>query len=191
MIEYQLEATETLEAGKLQDNLLKAITGFKARSLCGRRIAPIEVMTRIEEVFVENGKLRAPTNHHLVRMGLSGPLHTELVERQFGLIRTLNPVIFNEEAVSMSYEPWEFFRGPNHELSKAHIVEGCFTVSAHRNFSRHRNLNDSDPLSRYRWIHEKNDWDPLSRSPPNLTAHQATSVTLRMLSADQSISHTS
>ena len=106
LIEYQLEATETLEAGKVRDNLLKVITGFKARSLCGRPIAPIEVVTRIEKVFVENGKLREPTNHHLVRVGLSRPMHTKLVNRQFGLIRTLNPVIYNEEAVSMSSEPW-------------------------------------------------------------------------------------
>ena len=167
MIEYQLEATETLEAGKLQDNLLKAITGFKARSLCCSRIAPIEVMTRIKKVFVEIGKLRAPTNHHLVRMGLSGPMHTELVNRQFGLISTLNRLIFNEGAVPMSYEPWEFFRRPNRERSKAHIVEGYFTVTVkplilyrrclvqvHRNFSRNR--NNSDPLSRHLRIHEKN-----------------------------------
>ena len=88
-------------------------------------------MTRIKKVFVEMGKLRAPTNHHIVRMGIGGPTHTELVNRQpeFGLISTLNPVIFNEEAVSMSYEPWEFLRGPNRELSKAHIVVGCFTDS--------------------------------------------------------------
>ena len=62
-------------------------------------------------------------------MGIGGPIHTKLVNRQFGLVRTLNPVIFNEEAVSMPYEPWEFFRRPKRELSKAHIVEGYFTVS--------------------------------------------------------------
>ena len=90
----------------------------------------MEVMTCIEKVFVAMGKLRAPTNHYLVRMGIGGPIHTKLVNRQFGLVRTLNPVIFNEEAVSMPYEPWEFFRRPNRELSKAHIVEGFFTVSA-------------------------------------------------------------
>ena len=91
-------------------------------------------MTHIEKVFVAMGKLGAPTNHHLVGMIIGGPLatHTELVNlsRQFGLVRTLNPVIFNEEVVSMSYEPWEFFRRPNCELSKTHIVEGYFTVSA-------------------------------------------------------------
>ena len=38
LIEYQLEATKTLEAGPLQDNLLKVIScqWFKARSLFGR-----------------------------------------------------------------------------------------------------------------------------------------------------------
>ena len=57
-------------------------------------------------------------------------MHTELINRQFGLIRQLNPVLFDEESVSLSYEPWEFFRGPNRELSKAQIVVGCFTDSA-------------------------------------------------------------
>ena len=61
-------------------------------------------------------------------------MHTELINRPFGLIRQLNPVLFDEESVSLSYEPWEFFRGPNRELIKAQIVVGCFldvlTVSA-------------------------------------------------------------
>ena len=39
LIEYQLAATDTLEAGPLRDNLLEVITGLKARSICGRRIA--------------------------------------------------------------------------------------------------------------------------------------------------------
>ena len=92
----------------------------------------MEVMNRIDKVFVELGdmKLKAPINHQLVRVGLNGPMHTELINRQFGLIRQLNPVLFDEESVSLSYEPWEFFRGPNRELSKAHIVVGCFTDSA-------------------------------------------------------------
>ena len=92
--EYQLDATKTLEAGPLRDNLLKVISWFKARSICGRYIAPIEVMTRIEKVLlgIGNLKLKAPSNHHLVRVGLNGPMHTELINRQFGLIRTLNPV---------------------------------------------------------------------------------------------------
>ena len=64
-----------------------------------------------------------------MRVGLNAPMHTELINRQFGLIRQLNPVHFDEEAVSLSYEPWEFFRGPNRELSKAHIVVGCFRDS--------------------------------------------------------------
>ena len=85
LIEYQLEATKTLEAGPLRDNLFEVISGLKARSICGRRIAPMEEMTRIEKVFVEicNLKLKAPTNHHLVRVGLGGPMHTELVNHQF------------------------------------------------------------------------------------------------------------
>ena len=91
----------------------------------------MEVMTRIEKVFlgIGNLKLKAPSNHHLVRVGLSGPTHTELINRQFRLIRTLNPVHFNGEAVALSYEPWEFYRGPNRELSRARIVVGCFSGS--------------------------------------------------------------
>ena len=57
-------------------------------------------------------------------------MHMELINRQFGLIRSLNPVHFNEEAVALSYEPWEIFRGPNRELSRARIVVGCFSGSA-------------------------------------------------------------
>ena len=57
-------------------------------------------------------------------------MHTELINRQFGLIRTLNPVHYDENAVAVSYEPWELYRGPNRELSRARIVVGCFSGSA-------------------------------------------------------------
>ena len=101
LIEYQLEATTTLEAGKLRDKLIKVITGFKARSLCGRQISPTEVMTRIEKVFVKMGKLKTPTNYYVVKMGIDGPTTTALIDRKFGLTRIykLNPVMFKEEAV--------------------------------------------------------------------------------------------
>ena len=89
----------------------------------------MEVMTRIEKVFLDIGnlKLKAPSNHRRVRVGLNGPMHTEHINSQFGMIRTLNPVHFNEEAVALSYEPWEFYRGPNRELSRARILVGCFS----------------------------------------------------------------
>ena len=75
LIEYQLDATKTLEARQLRDNLLKVMSWFKAQSLCGRYIAPMEVMTRIKKIFLDIGKLklRAPSNHHLVRVGLMDP----------------------------------------------------------------------------------------------------------------------
>ena len=136
----------------------------------------MEVMTRIDKVFVEIGnmKMKAPTNHHLVRVGFSGPMHTELIDRQFGLIRTLNPVHFNEEAVALSYEPWEFFCGPNRELKRARNVVGCFSgsvVSSPSTAQRPKEPQQQRPPERHRQIHEKNKWRLLSRSPPNLTAH--------------------
>ena len=39
LIECQLEATETLEAGKLRDNLIKVMTWFKAWSYSGVYVA--------------------------------------------------------------------------------------------------------------------------------------------------------
>ena len=92
----------------------------------------MEVMTRIETVFLDIGnlKLKAPSNHHLVRVGLNGPMHTELINRQFGIIRSLNPAPHNEAALPMSYNACEFYRRPNRELSKARIVVGCFAGSA-------------------------------------------------------------
>ena len=79
---------------------------------------------------IGNLKLKAPAHHQLVRVGLNGPMHTELINRQFGLVRTLNPVRFHEEAVPMSYNPWEFYSRPNRELSQARIVVGCFSGSS-------------------------------------------------------------
>ena len=48
----------------------------------------MEVMTRIEKVFwdIGNLKLKAPSIQRLVRVVLNGPMHTELINRQFGLI---------------------------------------------------------------------------------------------------------
>ena len=81
-------------------------------------------------VEIGNLKLKAPAQHQLVRVGLNGPMHTELINRQFGLVRTLNPVHFNEEALPMSYNPWDFYRRPNRELAQARIAVGCFSGSA-------------------------------------------------------------
>ena len=90
MVEYQFEATKTLEAGPLRDKLFKVISWAKARSISGpgTRLSPMEVMNPIEKIFVENGdlKLKAPAQHQLVRVGLDGPMHTELINQQFGLV---------------------------------------------------------------------------------------------------------
>ena len=53
LVEYQFDATKKLEAGPLRDKLSKTISGIKARSICGIRISPMEVMNLIEKVFVE------------------------------------------------------------------------------------------------------------------------------------------
>ena len=47
LVEYQMEATDMLEAGKLQDQLLKALSRFWTKSLEGRLISPIDVMNSI------------------------------------------------------------------------------------------------------------------------------------------------
>ena len=88
LVEYQFEATKTLEAGPLRDKLFKVISWAKARSISGTRLSPMEVMSPIEKIFVEIGdlKLKAPAQHQLVRVGLDGPMHTELINRQFGII---------------------------------------------------------------------------------------------------------
>ena len=80
-------------------------------------------------------------------------MHTELINSQFGVIRTLNPVHFDEEAVALSYEPWEFYRGPNRELSRARIVVGCFSGSTVSSPSTSQRLGEpqqerpSEPIS--------------------------------------------
>ena len=91
----------------------------------------MEVMTHIEEVFLKIGKLhlKAPARHQLVKVGLKGPMHTELINRQYGIVRALNPVLYNIQALPVSYKPWDVLRRPNRELSKARLVVACFVES--------------------------------------------------------------
>ena len=53
LVEYQMEATDMLEAGKLSDQLLRAFGRFRTKSLEGRPISPIDEMTRIEKIVVD------------------------------------------------------------------------------------------------------------------------------------------
>ena len=44
LVEYQMEATNMLEAGKFRDQLLKALRRLRTKSLEGLQISPINVM---------------------------------------------------------------------------------------------------------------------------------------------------
>jgi hypothetical protein len=48
LVEYQIEAAETLEYGKLRGQLLKAYVRLRTKSLEAQPVLPIDVMTRIE-----------------------------------------------------------------------------------------------------------------------------------------------
>ena len=86
MVEYQLEATDKLDAGRLRDKLIKALTWFKTKDLCGRHNSPIDVMNRIKKIFVDTGNMKTPNNHFLVKTGMGAAPVTGLVNRQFKLI---------------------------------------------------------------------------------------------------------
>ena len=72
-VEYQVEATNELDAGKLQDNLLKALSLFHIKSLEGRQISQIDIMNCIEKSFVDKGDMKTPNNHFLVKTGSGLP----------------------------------------------------------------------------------------------------------------------
>ena len=61
----------------------------------------MDVMTPIEKVFFEIGnlKLKAPASHQLVRVGFKGPMHTELINRQYWTVLSLNQVLYNIHAL--------------------------------------------------------------------------------------------
>ena len=85
-------------------------------------------MTRIERIVVDKGDLKTPNNHYLVKTGRGLPQITGLVNSQFKLVMTLNPV--NQGTIALYYVAWDFFRNPNRELNKATVMEGHFTVAA-------------------------------------------------------------
>ena len=94
LVEYQLEAADKLDAGKLRDKLIKALSWFHTKDLCGRQISSIDVMNHIEKIFVDTGDMKTQNNRFLVKTGTGLPLPavTRLVNRQFKLIVKLNPV---------------------------------------------------------------------------------------------------
>ena len=67
LVEYQLEAADKLDAGKLRDKLIKALSWFHTKDLCGRQISPIDVMNRIEKIFVDTGDMKTQNNRFLVK----------------------------------------------------------------------------------------------------------------------------
>ena len=136
LVEYQLEAADKLDAGKLRDKLIKAlqVSWFHTKDLCGRQISPIDVMNHIEKIFVDTGDMKTQNNHFLVKTGTGLPLPavTRLVNRQFKLIVKLNPV--NQGSMALYYDAWEFFcrpkLAPNRELNKANVIQRYFTAAA-------------------------------------------------------------
>ena len=128
LVEYQLEAADKFKDGKLRDQLLRAYGRFRTKSLEGRPISPIDVMNRIEKIVVDKGDLKTPNNPCLVKTGSVLPPITSLVNRQFKLIATLNPVF--QGTIALYYDAWDFFRNPDRELKKAKAMEEYFTVAA-------------------------------------------------------------
>ena len=63
VVEYQMEATNMLEAGKLRDQLLKALSRFRTNSLEGRQISQIDEMNHIEKNKFDKGDMKTPNNH--------------------------------------------------------------------------------------------------------------------------------
>ena len=53
LVEYQLEAADKFEDGKLRDQLLRGYGRFRTKSLEGLPISPIDVMNRIEKIVVD------------------------------------------------------------------------------------------------------------------------------------------
>ena len=98
------------------------------KDLGSRQISPIDVMNRIEKIFVDTGDMKTPNNHFLVKTRSGLPPLTGLVNRQFKMIVKLNPI--NEGTVALYYDTWDFFRRPNRELNKAKVMEGYFTAGA-------------------------------------------------------------
>ena len=78
LVEYQMEATNMLEAGKLLDQLLKALSRFHTKSLEGRQISPIDVINHIEKKFVDKGDMKTLNNLYLVKTGHGLPPITGL-----------------------------------------------------------------------------------------------------------------
>ena len=85
-------------------------------------------MTRIEKVVVNKGDLKTLNNPFLVKTGYVLPQITALVNRQFKLVATLNPVSMG--TIALYYETWDFFRNPSRELNKARVMVGYFTAAA-------------------------------------------------------------
>ena len=81
-----LEAADKLDAGKLLDKLIKALSWFHTKDLCGRQISPIDVMNHIGKIFVDTRDMKMPNNHFLVTTGIGLPPVTGLVNRQFKMI---------------------------------------------------------------------------------------------------------
>ena len=127
MVEYQVEAAEKLEDGKHRDQLIRAYRKLRNKSLEARPILPIDVMNRIEKIVIQ-GDLKTPNSHFLVRTGNVLPPITALVNRQFKIVATLNPVSMGP--VVLYYDAWDFFRNPNRELSKARSMVGYFAAVA-------------------------------------------------------------
>ena len=82
LVEYQLEAADKLEDGKLRDQLLRAYGRFRTKSLEGRPISPIDVMNSINNFVADKVDLKTPNNHCLERTGFGLQPITSLVNRQ-------------------------------------------------------------------------------------------------------------
>ena len=125
LVEYQIEVAKKLEPGSLRDRLLKVYRRLQAKSFEAQPVSLIDVMNRIEKIFVGRGDLKTPNNAFLVRTGNSSPPITALVNRQFKLIGTLNPRMMGP--IALWYEACDFYRNPNRELNNGKSISGSVT----------------------------------------------------------------
>ncbi len=98
------------ETGELTESRLRLLTECNIQINCGRRTHPMEVMTRIEQVFVDLKLVNSVKKNKMVKVIFNGRTTTWMTNVTIPIIKELNPLRTELQLVPPLYDTWIYYR---------------------------------------------------------------------------------
>jgi hypothetical protein len=106
----QLRTIRGSETGELDENLLRLLSECNIQMNCCCQTHPMEVMTRIEQVFIDLNLVKSLKKNKMVEVIHKGKTTTWMTSIAKPILRELNPTIKDWSTVPPLYNIWIYYR---------------------------------------------------------------------------------